>query len=313
MLLELNNFIENLRCPKTGSKLVLRTNKLISNSSDSLQYEIIDGKPVLVNFDKSILDKEHLLKNNAKSPIVRNTYSPIVKVLKDLFEPPRQHSIQCIRALILELKSMKVNPRVLIVGGGSIGFLMDSFYTDTEIDLISMDIYSSPNVQLIGDAHSIPVESSFFDCVIIQTVLEHVLEPNLVVKEISRVLKSDGIIYSETPFLQHVHEGAYDFTRFTDSGHRYLFRDFEHLESGTIGGVSTHLLWTIEIFTRSLSRSIIVGKLFKILFFWVKYFDYLIPNSFQIDGASCFFFMGRKRSSIFDDKDIVKYYKGAQN
>ena len=313
MLLELNDFIDNLRCPKTGNKLILSSNKLISNSTNTLDYDIIDGKPVLVDFEKSILDKEYVLKNNAISPIMRNTYGGLVKVFKNLFEPPRLQSINCIKRFISELKKMKVNPRVLIIGGGSIGFLMDSFYNDTDIDLISMDIYLSPNVQLLGDAHSIPIENSFFDCVIIQTVLEHVLEPHVVVKEISRVLKNDGVVYSETPFLQHVHEGAYDFTRFTDSGHKFLFRDFEHLESGIIGGIGTHLLWTIEIFTRSIFRSKIAGKLFKIAFFWVKYFDYLIPNSYHIDAASCFFFLGRKNNSYFNYKDVIKYYKGAQN
>ena len=58
------------------------------------------------------------------------------------------------------------------------------------------------------------------DLVIIQAVLEHVMYPNKVVSEIYRVLKNDGLIYSETPFMQQVHEGPYDFSRFTESGHR---------------------------------------------------------------------------------------------
>ena len=45
---------------------------------------------------------------------------------------------------------------------------------------------------------------------------------------------SDGVVYAETPFLQAVHEGPWDFTRFTESGHRWLFRAFERLDSGVV-------------------------------------------------------------------------------
>ena len=51
-------------------------------------------------------------------------------------------------------------------------------------------------------------------------------------KEIYRVLKSDGIVYIETPFMQQVHGGKYDFTRFTYLGHRRLFARFQEIESG---------------------------------------------------------------------------------
>ena len=35
---------------------------------------------------------------------------------------------------------------------------------------------------------------------IIYAVLEHVLEPNVVVSEIHRVPKDNGIVYAETPY-----------------------------------------------------------------------------------------------------------------
>jgi len=57
---------------------------------------------------------------------------------------------------------------------------------------------------------------------LVQAGLEHVRDLWQVVAEIHRVLKDDGLVYAETPFMQQVHEGPYDFTRFTESGHRYL-------------------------------------------------------------------------------------------
>lgn len=44
------------------------------------------------------------------------------------------------------------------------------------------------------------------------------MEPWVVAEEITRVLKEGDFVYSEVPFLQAVHEGAYDFTRFTLGG-----------------------------------------------------------------------------------------------
>ena len=55
------------------------------------------------------------------------------------------------------------------------------------------------------------------------------MDPNKVAAEIFRVLSSDGIVYAETPFLQESHEEPYDFTRFTELGHRWLFRNFKEI------------------------------------------------------------------------------------
>ena len=36
--------------------------------------------------------------------------------------------------------------------------------------------------------------------------------------------------------MQQVHERAYDFSRFTQSGHRWLFKRFSEINAGPIGG-----------------------------------------------------------------------------
>ena len=55
----------------------------------------------------------------------------------------------------------------------------------------------------------------FLDCVIVQAVLEHVIQPFVCVGEIERVLCDGGYIYCETPGFQQVHGRQYDFHRFT--------------------------------------------------------------------------------------------------
>ncbi len=75
-----------------------------------------------------------------------------------------------------------------------------------------------------------------FDGVICQAVLEHVLDPYRCVEEIHRVLRPNGLVYAETPFMQQVHGGTHDFTRFTHLGHRRLFRKFAEVDSGVVCG-----------------------------------------------------------------------------
>jgi ubiquinone/menaquinone biosynthesis C-methylase UbiE len=113
-----------------------------------------------------------------------------------------------------------------VIGGGTIGNGMESLYDDPRLDLLAFDIYASENVQFLADGHQVPLKDGSVDAVWIQAVLEHVLDPQAVVAEIRRVLRPGGLVYASTPFMQQVHEGPYDFTRFTESGHRYLFRHF---------------------------------------------------------------------------------------
>ena len=108
--------------------------------------------------------------------------------------------------------------------------------------------------------------------------MEHVLEPQKVVNEIYRLLKLDGIVYSETPFLQYVHEGPYDFTRFTNSGHRYLFRDFLHINSGHTKGVGHAFLWSLSGLFIALFRNKFFGRIIRVTFFWLRFLDLIVSK-----------------------------------
>ena len=207
---------------------------------------------------------------------------------------------------------MKLEPRVriLVVGGGSIGAGIGPLYGNEKIDLIAFDVYSSPFVQFIADGHAIPLADGSVDGVIIQAVLEHVIEPWKVAEEIHRVLREGGLVYADTPFMQQVHEGPWDFTRFTESGHRYLFRRFEHVDSGEVAGAGTALVWSIEYFARALTRSMRVGRLIGLCFFWLRSMDRLLEPRYSLDGASGVYFLGRRREVAISQREIIDYYQG---
>jgi SAM-dependent methyltransferase len=201
---------------------------------------------------------------------------------------------------------------VLVVGGGAVGNGVEFLY-DADVDVIGFDIYGTKYVQVIADAHQIPLADCSVDAVVVQAVLEHVLEPSAVVAEIHRVLRPNGMVYADTPFGQQVHEGAYDFTRWTESGHRYLFQDFDEIDAGPVAGLGTQLLWSIDYFCRGIFRSRLAGLAARILFFWLPKFDGLATRSFTVDGASSVYFLGRKSVNRLSPADAVRRYQGAQH
>ncbi len=315
MLAKKDEYWHLLRCPKTNLPLKLRDSFLVTDTAEAnphYHYEIINQTPILVDFSQSVLDQTETLNNSASSVVVRPERKGIQAFIKKVLTPEKKLTDENIQHLIALLKSQTSQPKILIIGGGSFGRGMKPFYEDAALKVISFDIYTSPLIQFVADAHQIPLANESIDCVIIQVVLEHVVDPHQVVAEIYRVLKPNGLVYSETPFLQQVHEGAYDFTRFTESGHRYLFKNFELIQSGATEGPGTQLLWTIDYFTRSLFRSHAIGKIFKLFFFWVQYLDYWIPRKYWIDSGSDVFFMGRKSDRVITPKEIIRHYQGAQ-
>ena len=298
-----------LRCPRTGDVLN-ESGGYLTSTPTGTRYPIVGNLPVLVDFEQSVLSPECAVE--VRSPIERNAYVGVRAAFKRLVSPPNKVTLKNVDTLIGELELGSGQKRVLVVGGGSVGHGMRAIYEHPRIDVIGFDIYGSPQVQFVADAHKIPLVDNCCDAVVVQAVLEHVLEPSIVVSEIHRVLKEHGLVYAETPFLQHVHEGAYDFTRFTESGHRYLFRSFDRLSSGATSGAGTQLLWSIDYFARCLFRSRLAGKAAKIALFWLQYFDRVIPSAYNIDAACGVYFLGQKSRTTCDAKDAVRHYQGSQ-
>lgn len=312
MLADRNEVIKLLRCPKTGRELTLGQDSLYCEDElGRCDYKIVNGYPVLIDFDNSVFRANE---TSLAPPVKRKSYSGLVQVLKSLVSTPHAVTKANVKSLQQMLAAMPGRCRILIIGGGTIGQGMAELYATERFEIVSFDVYASPHVQFIADAHEIPLPSDTFDAVIVQAVLEHVLEPATVVREIHRVLKPSGLVYSETPFMQHVHEGAYDFTRFTELGHRYLFRNFRPLRAGVLSGAGTQLQWSLDYFFRGLFRSRKMGKLVKLCFFWLQYFDRIIPLPYNVDAAGGVFFLGVKDNNKVElgKAEIASYYQGAQ-
>lgn len=302
MLEKLENISHLIRHPLCAPASEVKASQRVGD------FPHVNGIPVLVDFSASILNEDDVLIGGAESLIDRSKNSVLKSFAKRILHPPQKRTVINIDRFMREVRALNPSPLVLVIGGGTIGQGMSDIYEAEDIRIIAFDIYSSPHIHFIADAHNIPLLNESVDAVVIQAVLEHVLDPIQVVSEIWRVLKIRGLVYSETPFLQHVHEGPYDFTRFTESGHRYLFKNFSLIGSGSLDGAGTQLIWSIDYFARSIFRSRIAGKIFRIFFIWLRFFDGNRKNRYSLDAASGVYFIGRKSDIEMNPKQIVEFY-----
>ena len=205
--------------------------------------------------------------------------------------------------------------QVLVIGGATSGVGLNVLAGDARIELTETDVYVGPRTSLVCDAHNLPFVDGLFDGVIIQAVLEHVLNPDRCVAEIGRVLRPGGLVYSDIPFMQPVHMGRYDFTRFTHLGHRWLFRDFEELAMGASGGPAAALAWSYLYFCRSLVRGRTAARVMTafahVTAFWLKYLDDVTMKSESVyDYAAGYYFLGRKASMPLSSQQLLRKYRG---
>ncbi len=162
---------------------------------------------------------------------------------------------RCYEAFARQVLELSTPAKVLVIGSRVAGAGMEVLTRNPDIQLVESDVELGPRPAVVFDAHDIPFEDETFDGVIAQAVLEHVADPVGCAEEIRRVLRPRGIVYAETPFMQQVHEGAYDFTRFTHLGHRRLWRDFDELDSGVACGPGMALAWAWRLLSLELYRA----------------------------------------------------------
>ncbi len=184
---------------------------------------------------------------------------------------------------------------------GSLILDMGAGRKKTRADMISVDIYRAPGVTVLGDIHKLPFGDGTVDGIIARGVLEHVADPEEVVSEFYRVLKTRGKVFSSIPFIQGYHPSPGDYRRYTIDGIRLLFSRFDSLDCGVTRGSASSYVWiTREFFAEVLSmNNEILYKMFKIIFGWllqpVKYLDPITErNSHCHVVASGFTFIGEK-------------------
>lgn len=309
MLCKLQSISDILISPDDGEHLHLAFDPagvLISCSSQTRNFRVFQGVPVLLPMGSVAAEEGDL------GSLVPRRRHPLLRATSRFISGSNRVAAINAKKFLELLRSKNKRPRILVVGAGLVGDGSELLYEAMDTDIIAFDIYRTEYVQMVADAHCIPLADGSVDGVWIQAVLEHVVVPEKVVGEIHRVLKDEGLVYSETPFMQQVHEGRFDFQRFSESGHRWLFRKFDLIDSGVVWGPGWTLQWSIRYFFWGLTRSRMLGLALSAPFMFVRWFDRWMPREFRSDGASNLFFMGKKAESDISVNEVITFYKGAQ-
>jgi len=305
-----------LRCPACKGPLDRAEDALVcGRATCAKRFPVVNGVPVLINDDASVFSVAdfvamrdttfRLRENRLKAALARwmPDISRNVKALENY-----DHLVR----LALERSP---RPRILVLGASILGVGTGRLLSEPGLELVETDVSFGPRTRLVCDAHDIPFADGSFDAVVAQAVMEHVIDPHRCVDEIHRVLKPGGLVYAETPFMQQVHMGRYDFTRFSDLGHRRLFRRFEEISRGAVGGPGMALAWSYQYFLWSFGTSrawhAFVRGFAAFTAFFLKYFDrYLIEKPGTLDAASGYFFLGRRSEHTLADRELIRLYRG---
>lgn len=169
-------------------------------------------------------------------------------------------------------------------------------------DVVNVDLFPYPNVQVVADIHNLPFEDNSADAVICESSLEHFKNPEKAVKEMYRVLKPGGLLYISAPFIVGFHASPDDFYRWTLPGLKEFLKDFQEKKSG-VGWGPTYALTSIlrEWLAIALSFNInflyqILSLFFMVIFAPLNLLDYIFSRFGSAKNiAYGFYFIGTKK------------------
>lgn len=310
----------DLACPGCHGPLALQDGELFCRQAGCQatpgRWPVIQGAPVLLDESRSLarIDAFRLDRVASQSPWWHRVVSKVLHARPGLslnVAAKRNY-----RRLSKELESV-ASPLVLLIGCGDGGEGLSELLANSALRPVGLDLRWTEQVSLIADGQQLPFRAALFDAVILQGVLEHVLDHFLVEQELFRTLKAGGLIYCELPFMQPTHGGAFDFIRLTQVGHRRFWRRFEALDVGVCCGPAMALAHMVKQFLRAL----LPGRLGQVVadwcadwsLWWLKYLDYgLVHTPAGVDGASAFYFLGRKGQHLLTDLQVIQSYRGGQ-
>lgn len=87
-------------------------------------------------------------------------------------------------------------------------------------------LHENKHLDVVCDiTKKLPFKNNSFDTIILSDVMEHIPNPNDVMKEVYRILKPKGVVLMNNPFLYWLHEVPHDYNRYTEFMIRKMIED----------------------------------------------------------------------------------------
>jgi SAM-dependent methyltransferase len=251
-----------LRCPKCHGRLEFAANELHC-ASCGRSYPHQDGKPNFVESEFSHTSDSAFAQEQAHESSLRaKLFNLGSRVISSDYTPVDQ--------LKEFVQGIPAGAAVVELGSGS---------RRLREDVVNLDLFGFPNVDVMSDIQETPLAEATIDYVVLDTVLEHVPNPQRVVGEIHRILKPGGRLLCITPFIFNYHGYPNHYCNFSKDGLEEIFRNFSDCTVAMNIGPSSALTNLFsEYFALALSRGnktayTIFKGLFLIPVFYLKYLD----------------------------------------
>jgi 2-polyprenyl-3-methyl-5-hydroxy-6-metoxy-1,4-benzoquinol methylase len=130
-------------------------------------------------------------------------YNPTPFILEFFYKPIGK---AIIGRIISDIKSIKKRGRLLDIGCGKGSFLVkllkcgyDAYGVDSYDGILNIIPKELQSRVKNSSFLNIKFPDEFFDIIVMKQVLEHLPKSNMVIREIHRILKKDGLVYVEVP------------------------------------------------------------------------------------------------------------------
>jgi SAM-dependent methyltransferase len=162
---------------------------------------------------------------------------------------------------------------------------------------VNLDLVAVRGVDIVADAQRLPFGSGIFQRVECDAVLEHVQDPEQVIREIQRVTVPGGYVHLVTPFCHPFHEHPKDYRRFTPDGLRRLAGSMEIVAEGWRTGPTATLLVVVLEYVKLLvplrAWRVLSHGVLGWLLFPLRYLDVWLLRSRQVNrlGNHCYIWL----------------------